>query len=369
MGFVGLTTAAVMAEKGFTVYGFDKNAKKIKSISESKAPFFEPQLDQLIKNVVHSRKLVPTADLTKSMRESLITFVCVGTPMRNDGSVDLSFVKEVSKEIGRSLKTRKLNYPIICVKSTVPPGTTENIVTKVIEKISGKTAGKDFGIAMTPEFLREGSAVADSRKPHLVVIGSNDRKTRLRVNRFFRSVYGAKVKIMDTNITSAELIKYANNSFLATKISFINTIANICNRIPGANVDVVAKAIGSDPRIGQQFLSAGPGYGGSCFPKDVSGFIQYCRELGYDPVLLRATQTVNKKQIQLVIRLLKSNLGSIEHKLITVLGIAFKKNTDDIRESVSIKLIQELKRLGANIRVHDPMALNNTRMLLGYKEF
>jgi len=366
MGFVGLTTAAVFAEKGCTVYGVDTNADKIRTISMSKVPFFEPGLHALVKKAVKSRRLIPTTSLNDSLSASDIVFVCVGTPMRSDGSVNLEYIHQISSSLGVAIKNARCR-PVICVKSTVPPGTTENIVQKNVEEASTKKAGKDFGIAMTPEFLREGSAVTDSMNPHLVVIGSNDGRTRNVVGKFFRRIHGTNAKILDTNVTTAELIKYANNSFLATKISFINTIANVCNRIPGANVDIIAKAIGADPRIGSQFLNAGPGYGGSCFPKDVAGFIHYCQSLGYDPLLLKATDIVNKKQVDLILDLLHSRLDIPAKKSIAILGTAFKKNTDDIRESVSIRLIEELIGLGADVRAHDPMGLPNTRERLGTK--
>jgi UDPglucose 6-dehydrogenase len=366
MGFVGLTTSAVFAQKNLTVYGIDNDDKKIRQLKAGKTPFFEPSLDVLVEKSVSSGNFIPTTDLKRSVNDSELVFICVGTPMKSDGSVNLEYIKAVSRQIGGAIGESP-NYHVISVKSTVPPGTTENIVIRTIEKTSGKVCGKDFDITVTPEFLREGSAVVDTQNPHLVVIGSNSSKAAKIVRDFFIHVYGKRIKILETNIVSAELIKYANNSFLATKISFINTIANICNRIPGADIDVIAKAIGSDPRIGSQFLVAGPGYGGSCFPKDVSGFIQYCNDLGYDPVLLKATDTVNKKQVHVIMDLLKQNLGKVDGKAITILGTAFKKDTDDIRESVSIKLIYELEKHKARICVHDPMALGNTKMLLGNK--
>jgi UDPglucose 6-dehydrogenase len=363
MGFVGLTTATVFTEKGVMVYGIDNDADKIKQIAKAKTPFYEPGLEKLLKRSISSGRFRPTTDLAAAINASDIIFICVGTPMRQDGSVNLDYIEKVSREVGKAL-ARIRRYVVVCVKSTVPPGTTENIVKKNLEEVSGRIAGEDFGLAMTPEFLREGSAVADSQNPHLIVVGSGDKKSGTTVRKFFSDLYGKKTNILETNIVTAEMIKYANNSFLATKISFINTIANICNRIPGADVDVIASAIGADPRIGRLFLAAGPGYGGSCFPKDVAGFIDFCSNIGYDPVLLKATDVVNKQQVFSVLKLLEENLGHLEDKTIAVLGTAFKKNTDDIRESVSIKLIQELLKRGAKVRTHDPMALDNTRRLL-----
>lgn len=366
MGFVGLTTAAIFAKRGMRVYGVDNDLTKLHMIKRSKLPFFEPGLQPLVRSAMASGMFIPTEDLHKAIKESSIVFICVGTPMKQDGSVDFQYLEQVSINLGKEIESSD-RFIVICVKSTVPPGTSEKIVLGNIEKTSGKKCNKDFGIAMTPEFLREGSAVSDSDNPHLIVIGSNNNKTAKIVKDLFVSIYGSKSNILQTNIVSAELIKYANNSFLATKISFINTIANICNNIPGADVDVIAKAIGTDPRIGPQFLAAGPGYGGSCFPKDIAGFIHYCDDIGYDPILLKATDKVNKGQVNIIMDILTKKLGSLEGKAITILGTAFKKNTDDIRESVSIKLIFQLIALGANVKVHDPLALNNTRLALSDK--
>lgn len=363
MGFVGLTTAAIFASKGKIVYGVDTDAKKIQLISKFRMPFYEPGLESLVSKMLKAKRLIPLGDLERAVDKSNMIFICVGTPMREDGSVNLDYIESASLAIGQYLR-KDYQYPVVCVKSTVPPQTTEKVVIPNLQK-RGLECGKDFGVAMTPEFLREGSAVDDARRPHLVVVGANEGKTTIKVKRFLQCIYGRSIDILDTNIVSAELIKYANNSFLATKISFINTIANICDRIPGADVDIIARAIGADPRIGSQFLIAGPGYGGSCFPKDVSGFINFCKNIGYEPVLLEATDSVNKRQVDSIMRFLQSRYPSIKYKRITILGTSFKKNTDDIRESVSIKLIERLLDAGAKVRVHDPMALENTKKLLG----
>jgi UDPglucose 6-dehydrogenase len=236
-----------------------------------------------------------------------------------------------------------------------------------VSKYSRKVLDKDFGLACNPEFLREGSAIDDSISPHILLIGANDSRARAKLVSFYRSLFPEGFpNVVETNLTTAELIKYANNSYLSTKISFINTIANICSRIPGVDVQVVSKAMGFDPRIGKLFLHAGPGYGGSCFPKDLEAFIHFAKSLGYDPVLLRTTQRVNEQQRAIVLEMVLRSLdGIIKKKRIAVLGTAFKKNTDDIRESVAVKLIRELKIQGASIRVHDPMALDNTKKVFG----
>lgn len=363
LGFVGLTTAAFFAKRGIRVYGIDSDFDRMTAIKETMIPFFEPKLDHLVKKALLSQKLIMNNDLDDSVKNSKFTFICVGTPVSQHGKVDLTSITKISKEIGTTLRYMK-KYKVICVKSTVPPGTTENTILTEIEKTSGKNAYKDFGIVFIPEFLREGSAINDMTKPHRIVIGANDVKSLLSIDRFLMKIYEMQVHTIKTNIISAELIKYANNAFLANKISFINTIANICNHLPGTDVDVVAKALGLDPRIGSQFLVAGPGYGGSCLPKDLLGFIISCKQTGYEPILLKAIDAVNKDQITIIMNILSKKLGTLKGKSISVLGTAFKKDTDDIRESVSINLIKKLKNL-ANVKVHDPKALANTKEIFG----
>jgi UDPglucose 6-dehydrogenase len=363
LGFVGLTTAAFFANRGVKVHGVDTDIQRIEAIKETRIPFFEPKLDHFVKKALLSRMLIVNNNLYDGVKNSKFIFICVGTPMDQDGKVDLTSITKVSKAIGTAIKNVK-KYQVICVKSTVPPRTTENTILTQIEKISGKRAYKDFGIGFIPEFLSEGSAIKDMTKPHKIVIGTNDTKSLLSIDNILMKIYGIGIHTIKTSIISAELIKYANNAFLATKISFINTIANICNNLPGTDVDVVAKALGSDPRIGNQFLVAGPGYGGSCLPKDLSGFIKSCKETGYEPILLRAIDAVNKDQINIIIDILNKILGTLNGKAISILGTAFKKGTDDIRESVSINLIRKLKNV-ANINVHDPKALENTKKIFG----
>ena len=363
LGFVGLTTAAFFANRGIKAYEVDSDTQRIEAIKETRIPFFEPKLDHFVKKALLSQMLIVKNDLYDGVKNSKFIFICVGTPMAQDGKVDLTSITKVSKDIGTAINNVK-KYQVICVKSTVPPGTTENTILTKIEKTSGKRAYKDFGIGFIPEFLSEGSAVKDMTKPHKIVIGTNDTKSLLSIDNFLMKIYGMGIHTIKTSIISAELIKYANNAFLATKISFINTIANICNNLPGTDVDVVAKALGSDPRIGNQFLVAGPGYGGSCLPKDLSGFIKSCKETGYEPILLRAIDAVNKDQISIIIDILNKRLGTLNGKAISILGTAFKKGTDDIRESASINLIRKLKNL-ANINVHDPKAMENTKKIFG----
>jgi len=301
------------------------------------------------------------------LKKSDIIFICVDTPSNLDGSSDLSFLEKVCQEIGKFLKDSD-SFKIITVKSTVPPTTIKNLVKKTLEQTSSKKCGTDFGLCMNPEFLKEGSAVDDMLSPHLIVIGAEDERTRKNIRDFYEKMYESKLPpILETNITNAELIKYANNAFLATKISFINTIANICNQIEGTDVEIIAKAIGYDPRIGPLFLKAGPGFGGSCFPKDVSGFLNFSHSLGYNPILLESTQKVNQEQPNIIMKLIENKIKNFDNKIISILALSFKKDTDDIRESASTKIVDSLLLNKAKVKVHDPMAIENFRKKFGDK--
>ena len=362
LGYVGLTTAVVFASKGVRVIGLEADKEKIIRINARKPHFYEPKLNDMLIDVTNKGLLTISNDIESAVRLSEISFITVGTPLLASGEANMSFVEHCAKEIGRVLPNDR-KYRLIVVKRTVPPGTTSSVVGHNVSKYSRRVLGKDFGLACNPEFLREGSAIDDSIFPHILVIGAEDSVARKKLVSFYRSLFtNGFPNLVETNLSTAELIKYANNSYLATKISFINTMANVCSRIPGADVQVVSKAMGFDPRIGRLFLQAGPGYGGSCFPKDVEAFIRFTKSLGYDPALLRATQVVNEQQRTIVLEMVLRSLDCIvKKKRIAVLGTAFKKNTDDIRESVAVKLIRELKIQGAIIKVHDPMALETTK--------
>jgi UDPglucose 6-dehydrogenase len=366
LGLVGLTTAVVFSSRGARVLGIEEDNEKIIRINAKKPYFYEPKLEDMLVDVTNKGIFTVSIDIESAVRSSTISFITVGTPTLPSGRTNTSDLGNCAKEIGRALRHVD-KYHLIVVKSTVPPGTTADLVGPVVSKYSGKMVGKDFGLACNPEFLREGSAINDSISPHMLLIGANDSRARRKLVSFYRSLFPVGFpNVVETNLSTAELIKYANNSYLATKISFINTMANICSRIPGVDVQVVSKAMGFDPRIGKLFLQAGPGYGGSCLPRDMDAFIHFAKSLGHNPILLRATQQVNEQQRAIVLEMvLKSLDGIIKKKRIAVLGTAFKKNTDDIRESVAVKLIRELKNRGSSIRVHDPMALDNTRKIFG----
>ena len=359
LGFVGLTLSSVLASRGITTIGIDSDRKKCSKIAKGIPTFFEPNLEKTLKKAL-KKKLIITNKLY-SINNCDFIFITVGTPEKKNGEIDLSFIKEVVRSVGKLISKNK-KKPIILIKSTVIPGTMKNVVLPILERNSKKKAGKDFGLISNPEFLQESRAIQDTIKPHVVVLGGYRTKFMKKTEKFF-SRFNPNVPIIITNHQTAEMIKYAHNSFLATKISFINQIANICQGIPDTNIDDVANAMGLDPRIGNLFLNAGPGYGGSCLPKDIKAIINLSSKLGVNPTLLTAVEKINKQQISHIVTLVKQNIGKINGKKLTILGVAFKPGTDDIRGSVSIDLVKRLLKLGAKITIHDPKALENARKI------
>jgi len=359
LGFVGLTLSSVLASKGITTIGIDSDRKKCSKIANGIPTFFEPNLENTLKKAL-KEKLIITNKLSSASNCDFI-FVTVGTPQKKNGEIDLSFIKTVVRSVGKLISKNK-KKPIILIKSTVIPGTMKNVMLPILEKNSRKKAGKDFGLISNPEFLQEGRAIHDTIKPHAVVLGGYKTKFMKKTEKFF-SWLNPNVPIIISNHQTVEMIKYANNSFLATKISFINQIANICQGIPDTNIDDVAYTIGLDPRIGNLFLNAGPGYGGSCLPKDMKAIINLSSKIGVNPTLLTAVEKINKQQINYIVTLIKQNIGKIKGKKLTILGVAFKPGTDDIRDSMGIDLVKRLLKLGAKIIIHDPKALENARKI------
>jgi UDPglucose 6-dehydrogenase len=364
MGYVGLCTAVCFANKGFKTTISTNDPEKVKMVKKGKPPFYEPQLEELLKKAIKTKNLRAVIGRREAILETDISFITVGTPSQSDGSVDLKFVEEASKEIGEALK-EKGNSHLIVVKSTVPPGTTEKLVKTNIEKQSEKICGKHFSLCFNPEFLREGNAVYDTLHPDYIVIGEHDKKSGDTLEQAYKQFYDKNTPpTMRTNLPTAELVKYANNAFLATKISFINTFANVCEKIPGADIKKIAEAIGKDHRISPHFLNAGLGWGGSCFPKDVKAFIAFSKKLGFNPTLIQATNKANQDQVKFTIQKAKNELKTLKGKKIAILGLAFKPDTDDIREARSIKIITQLLTQGAKVTAYDPMAASNTKKIL-----
>ena len=363
LGFVGLSLTSVLASKGYDIIGIDIDKEKCEKIRNGISPFFEPELEKLLKNGL-KKKLKIVSDFLLIKNCDFI-FVTVGTPQNTNGSINLSIIKKAISKIGENLEKNKKN-PIILVKSTVIPGTMKKEILPILEKKSKKKAGKDFGLISNPEFLQESTAIRDTKFPHAVVLGGYETKFMRKTKGLFKKLH-PNTPIIITNHQTAEMIKYANNSFLATKISFINQLSNICQKIPGANIDDIAKTIGLDLRIGKLFLNAGPGYGGSCLPKDMKALINFANTTGVTPTLLNAVEDVNTKQLEYIISIIKNRLGDLSSKRITILGTAFKPNTDDIRDSIAIELIKKLQKRKANIIIHDPKAIENTKRVFGNK--
>ncbi len=364
VGYVGLCTAVGFASKGYQVVASDVDAEKIRKICAGIPPFYEPGLSELLKETIENGNLQCSVNETqKAVLGTDITYIAVGTPSNEDGSINLKYVESAARDIGKALR-QKSQYHIVVVKSTVIPGTTQNLVKSTLELESQKACGVDFGLCMNPEFLRQGSAFKDTFNADRIVIGSYDQKSGDALEALYKEFYAESLPpVIRTTLSTAELIKYASNSMLATKISFINTIANICEKVPGADVKVVARAMGLDKRIGPLFLDAGLGYGGSCFPKDVKALIACSKAFGYTPELLESVENVNQVQPLKAVQFCRERLGGLEGKTIALLGLAFKPETDDMREARVIPIIYQLLAEGAKVVAYDPVAASAARSI------
>jgi UDPglucose 6-dehydrogenase len=352
-GYVGLVTGACFAEVGHHVICVDNNKDKVKLLQSGGIPIYEPGLDELVKKNVSANRLRFTASTAEGVQDSDVIFIAVPTPPQPDGSVDLSFIEGVAREIAGAVTS----YKIVVDKSTVPVKTGDKVAETIKRYCKAKV---DLDVVSNPEFLREGFAVEDLMKPDRIVIGVRSQRPVAAM----REIYAPfNAPIIVTDINSAELIKHAANSFLALKISYINAIANICEA-SGANVQEVANGIGLDARIGRRFLDAGLGFGGSCFPKDLSAFIKISEQLGYEFRLLKEVQRINAEQMQRFLKKITDTLWVLKDKKIGVLGLAFKQNTDDVRLSPAIDLCQRLLKEGAGLRVHDPKAMDKAKDVL-----
>ena len=355
-GYVGLVTGTCFAIKGHDVTCVDVIQEKVDKINQAIPPIYEEGLEEMLKQVVKEGKLKATLDLKEAIQMSEIIFICVGTPSFSNGLLDDKYVKSAATSIAQAFEEGQ-EYKVVVVKSTCNPGTTTDIVKPILEKNSKLVFGKDFGIGMNPEFLREGVAVKDFLAPDRIVIGGNDEKSQQMIAQTYE---GFEAPILNVDPTTAEMIKLVSNSFLAMKISFINEVANIAEKI-GSDVSSIAKGVGMDERISSKFLRAGLGYGGSCFPKDVSALYQKSKELDVKSKLLEATIEANKIQPLRAIELLKESYDgeSLKNKRIAVLGLAFKPDTDDIRDAVSVPIIEKLLEEGAIVYATDPVAMEN----------
>jgi UDPglucose 6-dehydrogenase len=363
LGPVGLCTAVCFATAGYKVIASEIDEEKIIQIKKAKPPFYEQNLEEKLQKSLKSRNLRIVTNNEEAVLESDITFITVGTPSKADGSVNLGYVISASEDIGKALGKKETH--LVVVRSTVKPGATLSVVKPILEKNSGRKVGRDFLLCFNPEFLSEGNAIRGTLNPDYIAIGGYNRKSTETLESLYREFHKEKLPpIIKTNIPTAELIKYANNAFLATKISLINTIANICEKTPGTDVTKIAEAIGKDHRINPYFLNAGLGWGGSCFPKDLKALIAYSKKLGYSPTLIQATHKTNQEQVKFTLQKIKNEFRTLKGKKIAVLGLAFKPNTDDMREARSIKIINQLLKQDAIIKAYDPMAVPKTKKIL-----
>ena len=359
-GYVGLVSGACFAEMGIDVTCVDINPEKIKCLLNGEIPIYEPGLDDLVKRTVEAVRLHFTTDLTTCLDNVEVVFSAVGTPPDEDGSADLQYVLEVARTFGRNIK----KYTILVTKSTVPVGTAKKVKAVIEEELTKRGEQIDFEVASNPEFLKEGAASKDFMSPDRVVVGIESDRAKKVMERLYRPFQMNNYRLYFMDIPSAEMTKYAANAMLATRISFMNDIANLCDLV-GANVDMVRKGIGADTRIGSKFLYPGCGYGGSCFPKDVKALARTAREYGYTMGVIEAVEAVNERQKEIVVKKLQDKLGTLRGKTIALWGLAFKPETDDMREAPALVVIEKLLEAGASVKVYDPVAMDECRRRIG----
>ncbi len=359
-GYVGLVSGACFAEMGIDVTCVDINPEKIKCLLNGEIPIYEPGLDDLVKRNVEAGRLHFTTDLTTCLDNVEVVFSAVGTPPDEDGSADLQYVLEVARTFGRNIK----KYTILVTKSTVPVGTAKKVKAVIEEELTKRGEQIDFEVASNPEFLKEGAAIKDFMSPDRVVVGIESDRAKKVMERLYRPFQMNNYRLYFMDIPSAEMTKYAANAMLATRISFMNDIANLCDLV-GANVDMVRKGIGADTRIGSKFLYPGCGYGGSCFPKDVKALAHTAREYGYTMGVIEAVEAVNERQKEIVVKKLQDKLGTLRGKTIALWGLAFKPETDDMREAPALVVIEKLLEAGASVKVYDPVAMDECRRRIG----
>lgn len=360
-GYVGLVSGTCFAEMGIDVTCVDIDQHKIDLLQHGEIPIYEPGLEDMVKRNVEARRLHFTTDLASCLDNVDVVFSAVGTPPDEDGSADLKYVLTVARTFGQSIK----KYTILVTKSTVPVGTAQKVKAAIQSELDKRGVQIEFDIASNPEFLKEGAAIMDFMTPDRVVVGTESKRAQKIMSRLYKPFMLSGERMIFTDIPSAEMIKYAANSMLATRISFMNDIANLCELV-GADVNMVRKGIGSDTRIGRKFLYAGCGYGGSCFPKDVKALIKTAEQNGYDMKVLKAVEEVNEKQKSILFeKLQKHYSGDLKGKTIALWGLAFKPETDDMREAPALVLINKLTEAGCSVKVYDPISMEECRRRIG----
>ena len=360
-GYVGLVSGTCFAEMGVNVTCIDVNEEKIQALLNGNIPIYEPGLDEMVLRNNKEGRLHFTTDITTCLNDVDIVFSAVGTPPDEDGSADLKYVLEVARTVGRNMN----KYLVLVTKSTVPVGTAKKIKQAIQDEFDKRGVSIPFDVASNPEFLKEGAAIKDFMSPDRVVIGVESEKAKEMMTRLYRPMMLNNFRVIFTDIPSAEMIKYAANSMLATRISFMNDIANLCELV-GADVNMVRKGIGADTRIGNKFLYPGCGYGGSCFPKDVKALIKTAEKNGYDMRVLKAVEEVNETQKSILYKkLLEYYQNDLKGKKVAIWGLAFKPETDDMREATALVMIQKLIEAGCKVKVYDPIAINECKRRIG----
>ena len=362
-GYVGLVTGACLSETGIDVCCVDTDAAKIAFLGQGKVPIYEPGLQEIVERNIRTGRLHFTTDVSACIGGADVVFIAVGTPPDQDGSADTHSVIEVARTIGRTIT----GYTVVAVKSTVPVGTTQQVGTEIRKELHKRNASIEFDVVSNPEFLKEGRAVSDFMTPDRVVVGAESTRAERTMELLYKPFMMTRNRMLFTDIATAEMIKYAANAMLATRISFMNEMANLCERV-GADIDNVRRGIGADPRIGAKFLYARCGYGGSCFPKDVRALIATADRFGYPMPLLRAVDRINEAQKEIPFRKLKDHFdGHLENRTIAVWGLSFKPDTDDIREAPALVVIERLLKAGCRVKAYDPAATETVRKKLGDK--
>jgi UDPglucose 6-dehydrogenase len=364
LGKLGLCSAACFASKGFELIGVDINKDLVDAINNGIAPFYEPKLQELITSV--KRKLRATQDYNEAITQSDITFLIIPTPSREDGHLSHEYIQDVLKNLSLALREANKRYHLFVITSTVSPGTVDEIFVPLIESASGKKINKDFGICYNPEFIALGSVIKDFLNPDLVLIGESDRVAGGKLQEIYEIVCENKPYVARMSLVSAEIAKLSLNSYITMKISFANTLANICEEIPGANIDDITRALGADKRVSPYYLRGGPSFGGPCFPRDNRAFVAFANKYGTDAMLIKSTEAVNMRQVEHIVDRVLACISDGSHETVSVLGLAYKPSTPIIDESLGVRIIQELlKKTDSQIVAYDPLAMDNAMALFG----
>lgn len=364
MGYVGLATALCFAQAGHRVYGVDVDLEKCRTIQSGKSPIHEQGIDTALETCLRNGLFFCDSEIKEAVKNTDITFLTVGTPSRQDGSIDLRYIESAASDVGEAIN-EKNSYHLVVVKSTVVPGTTSGLVKRALENSSRKNYPDDFGLCVNPEFLREGTALEDTMNADALIIGAEDKKSSDTLLGLYRSFYSKLPPTLVTGTANAEFVKYSVNTFRATQLSFLNSLANLCEQIPSADIFEVTKGLSSVTKIDPRYLRAGIGYGGSCLPKDLRALRATFYDNGIAPLILEAADEINRRQPLRIIQIIERLIGrNIKEKRIAILGLAFKAGTDDVRESVAIALAESLVLAGARVDVYDPKAMKNAATIL-----